>query len=350
MLKITLRQNEILRVIRQAPPIGTQGILAALDSRYQGIARISVIRDLNALVRNGLVIKSGRGRGVTYREKVINPMLAYFDAEAYFAVPPDKRLMATERFQSSVLKHLTNLFSAFELSELKSLNKSFTARVRKYSPSALRKEYERLTIELSWKSSDMEGNTYTLIDTEILIKERKEAKGHTHEEAIMILNHKRALDYIYTFKDKFKRIDLRKVEDVHRLLLEGLSSDLGLRKRLIGIVGTRYRPLDNQHQLREAGEAAFRAINKLKEPYSKALAVILLLSYLQLFEDGNKRTARLLGNAILLAYGVCPLSYRNVDEADYKKALLLFYEQNSARMFKELFMEQYRFAVSKYYL
>ena len=74
-----------------------------------------------------------------------------------------------------------------------------------------------------------------------------------------------------------------------------------------------------------------------------------MISYIQPFEDGNKRTARILGNAILLANNTCPLSYRSVNEADYKKAMVLFYEQNSARFFKELFTEQFKFAVENYF-
>jgi Fic family protein len=81
----------------------------------------------------------------------------------------------------------------------------------------------------------------------------------------------------------------------------------------------------------------------------KALAAVLMISYIQPFEDGNKRTARILGNALLLAYGYCPLSYRSVDEVEYKKAMILFYEQNNAFYFKQLFIEQFRQAIEKYF-
>ena len=87
----------------------------------------------------------------------------------------------------------------------------------------------------------------------------------------------------------------------------------------------------------------------LDDPFSKAIFMILMISYIQPFEDGNKRASRLLGNAILLANNACPLSYRSINEADYKKAVIIFYEQNSARLFKELFIEQFKFAVSNYF-
>jgi Fic family protein len=75
-----------------------------------------------------------------------------------------------------------------------------------------------------------------------------------------------------------------------------------------------------------------------------------MISYIQPFEDGNKRTARILGNALLLANNACPLSYRSVNEGDYKKAILLFYEQNNINLFKELFINQFKFSVDNYFL
>ena len=90
--------------------------------------------------------------------------------------------------------------------------------------------------------------------------------------------------------------------------------------------------------------------NTPKEPFSKAILAMVLISYIQPFEDGNKRTARLTGNAVLLAHNACPLSFRSVNEVDYKKALIIFYEQNNLRFFKELFMEQFKFSSETYFL
>jgi Fic family protein len=123
----------------------------------------------------------------------------------------------------------------------------------------------------------------------------------------------------------------------------------GIRKHPVGITGTRYRPLDNAHQIQEAVKKSLKAISMFTHPFTQALAAILMVSYIQPFEDGNKRTARLMGNAILVAHTVCPLSFRSVDESEYKKAILLFYEQNNARPFKELFVNQFKFAVENYF-
>ncbi|MDP2944138.1 MAG: Fic family protein, partial [bacterium] len=120
-------------------------------------------------------------------------------------------------------------------------------------------------------------------------------------------------------------------------------------KNAVGIVGTKYRQLDNNHQIKEALEETCNLVNKENNPFSKAVTLSILVAYIQPFEDGNKRTSRLVANAILLAYGICPLSYRNVDEAEYKKAVVLFYEQNNMAYFKQLFIEQFEFAIANYF-
>ena len=74
-----------------------------------------------------------------------------------------------------------------------------------------------------------------------------------------------------------------------------------------------------------------------------------MISYIQPFEDGNKRTGRILANAILFSNNCCPLSYRSIKESEYKKAIILFYENNSLVAFKDLFLNQYKFAVEKYF-
>jgi Fic family protein len=92
-----------------------------------------------------------------------------------------------------------------------------------------------------------------------------------------------------------------------------------------------------------------RLINKRNDVFEKALLALVLLSYIQPFEDGNKRTARILSNAILINHKYCPISLRTVDTMDYKKAMLIFYEQNYITPFKQIFIEQYAFAVDKYF-
>lgn len=106
---------------------------------------------------------------------------------------------------------------------------------------------------------------------------------------------------------------------------------------------------DNEFQIREAMSDTCQLINSKSSVFEKALLALVLLSYIQAFSDGNKRTARITSNAILIANGYCPLSFRSVDSYDYKKAMLIFYEQNSIYAIKQIFIEQYEFAVREYF-
>lgn len=321
-----------------------------LGEAFPDAARITLVRDLNALVVAGVVERVGAGRGVRYRAKAGANALQPVDMDAYFAVGPDERKGVHERFDFAVFDMFPTLFLDDELRELEGLTRDYRKRFAKLTSVERQREFERLTIELSWKSSAIEGNTYSLIDTEVLIKEHKEAPGHRKEEAVMIWNHKRALEYASDKRSDFRTLTLAKVRSIHDMIVEGLNIERGFRRRPAGITGTRYRPLDNEHEIRDAMERMVALVNDANDPFAKALLAITLLSYIQPFGDGNKRTARILGNAILLAHDACPLSYRSVNEADYKKAMIIFYERQKIRPFKELFMAQYRFAVEQYFL
>lgn len=350
MEKINKRQLNILYFLRKRKKTSNLDLKKHLEKEFGTISRSTIVRDINNLLNLGFIKRIGKGRAVWYEEKIADRILKYFDVQDYFKQTTDKRKIEFNRFNFEIFKNFKNIFNRDEINELRQLNIVYKQRIKKLPSSIIKREFERLTIELSWKSSQIEGNTYSLIDTEILIKENKPAKGHAKEEARMILNHKKTLDYILDKKSDFKNISVGKVEDIHKLLVHGLNISTGIRKRPIGVVGTRYGPLDNKFQIRQALDKTVNTINKLTNPFSKAITAILLISYIQPFEDGNKRTARLLSNAILLANNVCPLSFRSIEEADYKRAMVIFYEQNSARFFKELFVDQYRFAVENYFL
>jgi Fic family protein len=106
--------------------------------------------------------------------------------------------------------------------------------------------------------------------------------------------------------------------------------------------------LDNIHQISEAVESLSAAVSRAETPYAKALVALLGVGYIQPFEDGNKRTSRLMANALLISHSLAPLSYRSVDENDYKEAMLTFYELNTIVPMREIFIGQYEFATKNY--
>jgi Fic family protein len=165
----------------------------------------------------------------------------------------------------------------------------------------------------------------------------------------MLLNHKIAIDFIADNTDYLINLSISKIEDIHSLLVSDLDIDKNIRKRQVGITGTNYKPIDNEFQIRGAVEAMCTLINSKSNIFEKAFLSLILLSYIQAFNDGNKRTARIVSNAIFFANNYCPLSFRSVSTLEYKKAMLIFYEQNNIQPFKNIFIKQVEFAVQTYF-
>jgi Fic family protein len=342
------RQEIILSFLEQKGSLSIMEILRYLGLTFKNVSRITVNRDIKILINSGYIEFNGLARATTYKLSAHYNLVRPVDVEKYFKIEADKRNIKG-KFDFNVFSLLKNIFTEQEKARLHSLNKIYQKNIKIIPESLQKQEFERLIIELSWKSSQIEGNTYSLLETEALIKSEEEAEGHRKEEAVMILNHKEALDYINKKRANFKKISVSKIEDIHYLLTKDLGITRNLRKTAVGIVGTKYRPLNNSYQIKEALEKTCYLVNKENNPFSQAVILAILIAYIQPFEDGNKRTSRLTANAVLLAHNICPLSYRNIDESEYKKAVVLFYEQNNLAYFKQLFIEQFEFAIENYF-
>lgn len=308
-------------------------------------------RMIAAGIKAGDIVAEGKARATRYRLSPQAQLLMPLNLDTYFALEVDERQVHSS-YNFELINGLlaeTRLFSDKDQVHLDALQEEFRQHISELTDNEYRKEMERLGIDLSWKSSQIEGNTYTLLETERLLRESKTAEGKSKEEAVMLLNHKDALSFVLDNPDYLKELTVSHIEDIHQLLTKDLSIDKGLRRHRVGITGTNYHPLDNEFQIREAMREACELINSKSNIFEKALLTLVLLSYIQPFSDGNKRTARITSNAILIANDYCPLSFRSVDSIDYKKAMLIFYEQNSLYAFKQIFMEQFEFAVKEYF-
>lgn len=308
-------------------------------------------RIIAAGVQKGDIAVEGKARATRYCLSPQAHLLMPIDLDTYFALDVDDRQVQTS-FNFDLIRYqlpAVRLFSDEENEHLQELQAEFQRHLNEMSDKEYRKEMERLGIDLSWKSSQIEGNTYSLLETERLLRESKTADGKTKEEAVMLLNHKDALRFILDNPDYLQTLSVGHIEDIHQLLTKELSVDTGIRRRRAGITGTNYHPLDNEFQIREAMRDTCDLINSKDNIFEKALLSLVLLSYIQAFSDGNKRTARITSNAILIANGYCPLSFRSVDSIDYKKAMLVFYEQNNIYAFKQIFIDQFEFAVKEYF-
>lgn len=341
-------KREILQFLHYHPA-------STRDEIRQGISFTGSDATLKRLISNavvsGDVAVSGKARATRYSLSHQAFITMPLDLDTYFAVEEDKRVIQpTFNFEliRDILPSVT-LFSEDELAHINALQREFRQHLSELTDNEYRQEMERLGIDLSWKSSQIEGNTYSLLETERLLRESKTAEGKTQEEAIMLLNHKYALRFVLDNPDYLQQLTVSRIEDIHSLLIKDLAVDKGIRHRRVGITGTNYRPLDNEFQIREALQSMCDLINSRTTIFDKALLALVLLSYIQAFMDGNKRTARITSNAILIANGYCPLSFRTVESIDYKKAMLIFYEQNNLYAFKQIFIQQFEFAVQEYF-
>lgn len=345
---LTPRLKFILNIISQTAGIDRLQIQDQTRSNYN-ISKPTLIRDLNILISSKLIRIEGQGKNTKYLPASTNPLLKVFDLEMYFSIEPDQRMGAKKHFDFSVFDYLKELQTQEEIEKIKLDQKSFAAQTQKLSPDILKRELERFVVELSWKSSKIEGNTYSLLETEALIKESQEAWGKSKEETIMILNHKDAFDQILKHKNDFKKISLALINQLHQEMTKKLGVTTGIRRQAVGITGTTYQPLDNEHQIHEAMEKMVAAINANPIPFEKALIANAMLAYIQPYTDGNKRTGRMLSNAILMAYDYYPLSYRNVNENELKQSLIIFYEQGTIHHLKKNFIGQLIFAFNTYF-
>ncbi|MDR0874986.1 MAG: Fic family protein [Clostridiales Family XIII bacterium] len=350
LLVLSERENEIIHIIKRNKSCTSGDVVAALPDTLS-VSLPTVKRSLAKMVSENLLTVTGQGRSTRYEISPAYELLRPIDADQYYEKEIDEREIRTFfnwELVRSVLGGL-QIFSEPENLQLNRLQEIYLSNIATLSRSSYRKELERLAIDLSWKSSQIEGNTYSLLETERLLKEKETASGKTKDEAIMLLNHKEAIDFIVDHRDYLNPLSVSGIEDIHRILVKDLDVDKNLRTRRVGISGTNYQPLDNEFQIREAAALLCDLVNEKADVFEKAFLALILISYIQPFMDGNKRTARIVSNALLMGNGYCPISFRTVDSGDYKKAMLLFYEQNNISNFKEIFIDQFEFAVSSYF-
>ena len=340
--------NKLIAFITEHPEVSSREVFAAVSNDY---SYATVKRKLKKLVDQKILNVTGVARATRYSVNSLRILSTEIDADEYFAREVDDRNARVGFNFDLITQQLPKikLFSEEESAHNEKLHREFQLRIGSLSIAEYRKEFQRLAIDLSWKSAQIEGNTYSLLETERLLLDRETASGKTHEEAVMLLNHKAALDFLLEHPNYVQPLSVKVIENIHSMLIKELGVSRNIRNRRVGISGTNYCPPDNEFQIREALEEMCVLVNSKTNGLEKALLVLLLISYIQPFTDGNKRTARIISNAILMNEHYCPLSFRTVSPLDYKKAMLLFYEQNNISAFRRIFNEQFAFAVKTYF-
>jgi len=342
------RETEIIEFIKNYPRCTSQEMLEGLNL---DISVATLRRKLQELVAEELINTIGELKSRKYEISNGYNIIRPIDVDQYFEKEIDERIIQDKFNSELITETLKNIFifTNTELDQLNNLQEKFTSNSSKLSKSEYKNEMERLAIDLSWKSSQIEGNTYSLLETERLLKDKETAAGKTKDEATMLLNHKDALDFIIKNPNYINPLTVSSIEDIHSILVKELDISRNIRSRRVGISGTNYKPLDNEFQIKEAVESMCTLINSKKNIFEKALLSLVLISYIQPFSDGNKRTARIISNAILINNHFCPISFRTINSIEYKKAMLVFYEQTNISPFKKVFIGQFEFAVNTYF-
>lgn len=210
---------------------------------------------------------------------------------------------------------------------------------------------DRLLIDLSWASSQLEGNTYSRLDTERLIELGQAAEGKDAAETQMILNHKAAIEFLVESGDELA-FNRQTILNLHALLSDNLLPDHGASGRLrrigVGIKESVYHPLDVPQLIEECFQQVVDTAAAIQEPFEQAFFAMVHLPYLQPFEDVNKRVSRLAANIPLIRRNLCPLSFVDVSERAYIDGLLGVYELNRVELLLDVFVWAYERSCLRY--
>ena len=214
-----------------------------------------------------------------------------------------------------------------------------------------RKVMNRLLIDLSWNSSRLEGNTYSLLETQRLLEIGEISDGKAVEETQMILNHKAAIELLADQADEigFNRYT---VCNLHAILSDNLLPDPAacgrLRSHAVGISGTVFRPLAVPQMVEDRFDQILATADAIKDAFEQSFFAMVHLPYLQPFEDVNKRVSRLVANIPLVQRNLSPLSFVDVPRADYVNGIIGVYELNRVDYLRDVFAWAYERSCARY--
>jgi len=343
--------------------------LTELLTRHPDIARRTAQRMIAKLIESGQVTAQGEGRARRYfaagaqagtgtpaaRADGFPPSIPLSadsqDILAYVDQPPEAR---------KPVGYQRDFLDAYRPNETWYLSESLrrqlhrmgrTADVDEPAGTYSRAILNRLLIDLSWASSHLEGNTYSRLDTRELIEHGKAARGKAAIETQMILNHKTAIELLVENIDsaEFNRYTLM---NLHSALAENLlpnPADEGrIRQHAVEIGKSVYRPLSTPQQIDDALDALLEKANRIRDPFEQSFFMMVHLPYLQPFADINKRTSRLAANLPLFRANLCPLTFLDVPEQAYSRAILGVYEMTRVELLRDLYVWAYERSTQEY--
>jgi hypothetical protein len=316
---------------------------------------------LSSLVKNGILIAEGRTRGRRFKlpkkkhshrleEKnyiPLSPIAESIQLQISRPIQTRQHVSYHREFLDQYRPNITYYLSESARDKLLKLGKTDGHRP---AGTYARQIFSRLLIDLSWNSSRLEGNTYSLLETERLLELGEAAEGKDQRETQMILNHKAAIEFIIDSAQD-PGINRYTILNIHALLSDGLLADRScgsLRSVSVGIAGSIYFPLDVPQLISECFQQVIDTAKMITNPFEQAFFLMVHLPYLQPFEDVNKRVSRLSANLPLIRENLCPLSFIDVPEQTYINGLLGIYELNRIELLSDVFIWAYERSCSRY--
>lgn len=320
-------------------------------------------RRLDELKKNGQIITSGVARNLRYHvvdknsranksqsttiilSEAAQELLTIVQSPIQQRQPVGYNRSFLEKYQPNISSYL----SSSELQKLESLGN--TARLNEPAGTYAKEILNRLLIDLSWNSSRLEGNTYSLLDTERLISSGQVADNKSAKESQMILNHKDAIEFIVQLADEigFNRYTLL---NLHSLLSNNLLPNAAASGRLrhipVGIQNSVYTPLAVPQLIEEMFDLMLHKASQIENPFEQAFFIMVHIPYLQPFDDVNKRVSRLASNISLNKHNLAPLSFIDVPNELYTKGLMGVYELNRIELLKDVFIWAYERSAAQY--
>ena len=327
---------------------------------FQGeVSRRTLQRRLSALVQSGRLITEGGGPSTVY----LLPTRGDLN-EKYIPLSPSGaevrglvRRPQTERTPVSYNREFLDQYRPNESRYLTADTIAYLARIgatadlERPAGTYARHILNRLLVELSWASSRLEGNTYSLLDTERLIQFGEAAEGKDAIETQMILNHKAAIEFIVDQGDELA-FDRQTVLNLHALLSDNLLPDPTaggrLRRIAVGIHDSVYHPLELPPLIEEYFQQVVDTGAVIHNPFEQAFFAMVHLPYLQPFEDVNKRVSRLAANVPFIRENLSPLSFMDVPQQAYVEGLMGVYELNRVELLRDVFVWAYERSAKRY--
>jgi Fic family protein len=342
--------------------------LSELLARHPDIARRTAQRWLGRLIDDGRIEAVGEGRARRYRVAIQIPAIVGGEAGnrypdyiplsadsrdilAYIDQPVEARKPVgyQREFLESYQPNRTWYLSAPLRRQL--WNMGDTRQTASPAGTYGRAILNRLLIDLSWASSQLEGNTYSRLDTRRLIESGRAARGKAAMETQMILNHKSAIELLVENADSLE-LNRFTVLNLHSALSENLlpnPADEGrIRQHAVEIGKSIFRPLAVPAMIEELLDLVLAKACQIEDPFEQSFFVLVHLPYLQPFADVNKRTSRLAANLPLIEANLCPLTFLDVPEQAYSRAMLGVYELTRIELLRDLYVWAYERSTQEY--